>query len=516
MVAVVVYFCFFSRLGAFGMIGPDEPRYASIARAMADTGDWVTPRLDGQPWFEKPILYYWSAAAAFRMFGVSDYSARLPSAAFALLAALALAWLARRNYGNGTAWAVLLIFPTCVGVFAFARAGTTDMPFSASLALATVAAFCVLRNDEPSAQRRWQILFGAFLGMAALAKGPAALVLAGGSVALWALVNGRWNRAWRLAHPLALIAFCVVALPWYVLCAMRNPEFLGIFLLQHNVERFLTPVFQHEQPFWFYGPILLLGLLPWSALLAGTAQDALAHWRDKKLHDSPGFFFACWVIFPLVFFSLSRSKLPGYVLPVFAPLALLLARTLTRVIEQNDSFAQWLMEWTGVTLLVLAGVAGYRLSRMPTLLEAMPRTEMAVWIGAITVAGLLVAGLGWARKYQASLGLAAVLVASLIAAINLRVAPQIDKDLSPRTTAQLIQAEAKTGEDIKAFHLHRAWHYGLNYYLHGEVPEWKPASWGERPAIVVTSEAGVKELVAWQVKFRIVRRVSPQAVIIRP
>ena len=119
------------------MIGPDEPRYASIARAMAETGDWVTPRLDGQPWFEKPVLYYWGAAAAFRLFGVNDFSARLPSAIFATLAALALAWLARKIYGSGTAWAVLLIFPTCVGVFAFARAGTTDMPFSASLAFSS-------------------------------------------------------------------------------------------------------------------------------------------------------------------------------------------------------------------------------------------------------------------------------------------------------------------------------------------------------------------------------------------
>lgn len=514
--AVVLYFCFFSRLGAFGMIGPDEPRYASVARAMAETGDWVTPRLDGQPWFEKPILYYWSAAAAFRVFGASDAAARLPSAVFALLVALALAWLARRIYGEGTSWAVLLIFPTGVGVFAFARAATTDMPFSGSLALAMIAAYRVLWSEELREQGRWQALFGVLLGVAALAKGPAAPALAAGSVGVWAVVTRQWSRALRLAHPLAVLAFCAVTLPWYVLCSLRNPEFLGVFLLAHNVERFLTPLFQHEQSLWFYGPILLLGLLPWSALLAGTARDALALWRDKKLRESPGVFFACWALFPLVFFSVSRSKLPGYILPVFAPLALLLARSLTRAIEQNDSFAQWLMEWTGVTLLLLAAVTGYRLSKLPTLLGAMPRTEMAAWIAAITLGGLIVSGLGWAQKYRASLALAALVIAATVTAINFRVAPQIDRVLSVRTAARLAQAEARPGEAIRAFRLHRAWQSGLNYYLHGEVAEWKPASWGERPAVVVTSDAGVQTLQAWQVQFRIVHRVSPQAVIIRP
>lgn len=516
LAGVVIVICFFLRLDAFGVIGPDEPRYASIARAMAETGDWVTPRLDGQPWFEKPVLYYWSAAVAFRLFGVNDFSVRLPSAVFATLAVLVLAWLAKRIYGDETAWAVLLIFPTSVGVFAFARAGTADLPFSASLALSMVAAYCAVWEEKQSAQRTWQILFGAALGLATLAKGPAAIVLAGGSVLVWALIAGRWNQALRLAHPLAMIAFCVVALPWYALCAMRNPEFLSIFLLSHNVERFLTPVFQHAQPPWFFGPILLLGLLPWSALLAGTLRDAMALWREKKLREAPGLFFACWVIFPLVFFSLSRSKLPGYILPVFAPLVLLLARSLTRAIEQNDSFAQWLMEWTGGTLLVLAGVAGYRLSRLAAQWEAMPRSEVAAWIAVMTAVGLIVSGLGWTRKYRASLALAALLMAALIAGVNLRVAPQIDKDLSPRAAARLIQAEAKAGESIKVFRLHRAWHYGMNYYLHSELVEWKPGSWGVRPAIVVTSEAGIKDLEAWQVKFRIVQRVSPQAVIIRP
>jgi 4-amino-4-deoxy-L-arabinose transferase-like glycosyltransferase len=515
LAAAVIYFSFFSRAGAFGVIGPDEPRYASIARAMAETGDWVTPKLDGHSWFEKPVLYYWGAAAAFRLFGVNEYSSRLPSAVFATLAVLALAWLARKIYGAGTAWAVLLIFPTCVGVFAFARAGTTDMMFSASLALAMVAAHCAMGNAEQPPRRAWQILFGALLGLAVLAKGPAAIVLTGGSAGLWVLVTRRWNQVWRLAHPLAVLAFCAVALPWYALCAMRNPEFLSIFLLSQNVDRFLTPVFQHEQPFWFYGPILLLGLLPWSALLAGAVRDALVMWRGKKMSDSPGFFFACWAIFPVVFFSMSQSKLPGYVLPVFAPVALLLARSLMRAIEQNDFFAQWQMEWTGVTFLILAGVAGYRLSRLPSQLEAMPGSEMATWITVIMAVGLFVSLLGWARKYWASLALSAVLMAGLVEGINLRIVPLIDHEVSPRAAAQAIQKELRTGENVSVYRLHRAWHYGLNYYLHRELPAWPPDSTTALHGMVVAPAAGVSEMQSAGVKFRVLARVSQPAVIVR-
>jgi len=135
---------YFSNLGVLGFVGPDEPRYAWIAREMAETGDWVTPRLYGRPWFEKPPLYYWSAALAFRLFGVSEAAARLPSAFAALLGTLALAWLAWRLYGAAAARWLLLILPSSVGIVGFSHAASTDMLFSATLVLALVAAATVL------------------------------------------------------------------------------------------------------------------------------------------------------------------------------------------------------------------------------------------------------------------------------------------------------------------------------------------------------------------------------------
>src|SRR5579859_1313140 len=176
LIVVTLAVCYFSNLGAIGFVGPDEPRYAWIARDMAETGDWVTPRLYGKPWFEKPVLYYWMAGASFRLFGVSEAAARLPSALCALFATLALAWLAWRLYGAETARWLLVLLPTTVGMIGFSHAAATDMPFSGMLTIAMVCAAVVLRLVSPGAGEAspapanpstpWAalVLFGFFMG----------------------------------------------------------------------------------------------------------------------------------------------------------------------------------------------------------------------------------------------------------------------------------------------------------------------------------------------------------------
>src|ERR1700723_2531410 len=280
--AAAIVTSLFGNLGALGLVGPDEPRYAWIARAMAETGDGVTARLYGQPWFEKPVLYYWFAATGFLLHLSAEWAARLPSACAAFAAAIAIAWIAKKHYGgdadqlSGPVLLAPITFATSVAAIGFARAATPDMLFSASIALAMAAAANLLRNlgvlrsteipsPQSSASALSLILFGAFLGLGVLAKGPAAVILAGGALVIWALTTKNFRPTLRLAHPLAIAAFCVVALPWYVICARRNPDFLHVFVFQHNFERYLTPVFQHVQPFWFFLPITLLAALPWAA-----------------------------------------------------------------------------------------------------------------------------------------------------------------------------------------------------------------------------------------------------------
>ena len=241
--AIAMLVCLFGHLGAMGLTGPDEPRYGWIARAMAETGDWVTPRLYGQPWFEKPVLYYWVAATGFLFHLPAEWAARLPSALAALATALAIGWLGWRHYGGETKLpqnaAILapLIFSTSVAAIGFARAATPDMAFSAAITLAMACAADVFRKagalrgaySTEVKKRRGDtlalVLFGVFLGKAVLAKGPAAIILAGGAIVFWALVTKKWRVALRLAHPVSLISFCTITLPWYAICARRNPDF---------------------------------------------------------------------------------------------------------------------------------------------------------------------------------------------------------------------------------------------------------------------------------------------------
>jgi len=520
LVAVLVlYFSFFGGLSALGLVGPDEPRYAAVAREMYESGDWVTPRLHGQPWFEKPVLYYWGAAAAFHVFGVNEFAARLPSALAALGVALTMGALALRLYGPLAGWAALLIFASSIGVIGFARAATTDMLLSAALGLAMCAAAVLTLSHEEKGKAGassrtprlgWLFLWGVLLGAAVLAKGPAGVVLAGGSVGWWALVTGRWRDAFRLAHPAALAGFFLTALPWYVLCALRNPDFIDVFVISHNFKRYLTPVFQHEQPFWFYGPILLVGLLPWSCLLVGVARRAAGAFDRQRLANSSGFYFACWVIFPVVFFSISKSKLPGYILPALPPLVLLLAREVACAAE-SERRARWLLTGVGATLVALAFSAGYWLSKLPPDAPLRNRSEILPWLVMAGVAGAAVVALAWLRRPAMALGIAALLIAGFVELANRAAVPALDAHLSPRAAASALPAGNE--QEVAVYRLHRAWHYGLNFYLHRELPEWKPEL--AAPKWIYASEDGAAELARTPTGAKIVQRISRQAVLLR-
>lgn len=495
LAAVVFYVCLFNGLSALGFVGPDEPRYASVARAMLESGDWVTPRLNGTPWFEKPVLYYWTAAAGFRIFGASEFAARLPSALAAALGTFALAWFGRRTWGRRAAWTVLLILPTLVGMFSFARAATPDMLFSVTLAMAMMAAHAAVQTSEqePAHGRGGRflalILFGMFLGAATLAKGPAAIVLATGSIGLWTLLSRRWRAALGLAHPVSILSFAATALPWYVLCARRNPAFIQEFVVAHNVERYLTPMFRHEQPFWFFGPILVLALLPWTATLVGVAEDAVQVWRRRRWAESSGSFVACWAIFPVLFFSFSRSKLPGYILPAVLPLGLLLARAVSRRFEENPLAGSRLMAGTGIVWLAIGFSAGLWLRRLPAESGFASGSLALGWIVPAIAGGACITGLGIACRPKLAFLLCVVLLTGMVGAAAEKALPRLDASLSPRVAAKALEGMR---EDVYLYRINRSWEFGLDYYLQRELPRWTPQE--PLPVWVLTDAAGISEL----------------------
>lgn len=507
--AIVIVVCLFGHLGALGLVGPDEPRYAWIARAMAETGDWVTPRLYGQPWFEKPILYYWAAALGFLLRLPAEWAARLPSAFAALAAALGIGWLCYRHYDHeniprSPALLAPLLFATSVGAIGFARAAAPDMLFSASITLAMASAACVLRQnnalrgatrDERRVSSSDQLplfLFGVFLGLAVLAKGPAAIVLAGGAIGLWTIATKQWRAAVRVAQPLGIFTFCVVALPWYVVCALRNPDFLRVFLLQHNFQRYLTPVFQHRQPFWYFGPVVVLALLPWTLLLWRTAEEGRRIWRENSWRKSPGFFFACWAVFPLIFFSFSQSKLPGYALPAIPPLALLCSVAAIRAIKDGRFSSRLTLGGIGFSWLLLGTAAFIALRRIPLLTaEGLPspiKGETTAWAAIV---GIVLIVAAFSRKRLLVIALCILIVGASVEAVNLQILPTLDAFYSARSHAELMRNDLHP-DRIFTYHLNRSWNYGLAFYFRRELPEWSPND--PRPALVLTTPGGIEDI----------------------
>ena len=521
LILATLYVCYFSHLGAIGFIGPDEPRYAWIARNMAETGDWVTPRLYGQPWFEKPVLYYWGGALSFKLFGVSEAAARLPSAVSALLATLALAWLAWRLYGAETARWLLLLLPTSVGMIGFSHAAATDMPFSGMLTMAMVAAAVVLglpRHTSDTSQQPtpWLALgtFGFFLGAAVLAKGPAAVILSGGAVFFWAVFTKRWRDAFRLFHPAALASFFATALPWYILCARCNPDFFRVFIIEHNFKRYLTPEFRHIQPFWFYIPILLLAIFPWTLLIVPMFIRAVKGLRTGSWPGSSSILILCWSLFPIAFFSLSKSKLPGYILPAVPPMVLLASRGARALLHSTSRRSRWGLEWVALTPVFLA--IALLFGRFYTQVNSMPQPPRGYKIALLlliigeTMALTVLIG---ARNRKAALLSSVLATVLLVHAIGRYELPWMDAYQSPRKAARLVLAIGPAPHSVFTARMDRNWQYALNFYFHRELPEWMP---GSPPlSYVFVSSAGLEALDEQGIQYEFLGAVSTRRNLVK-
>jgi 4-amino-4-deoxy-L-arabinose transferase-like glycosyltransferase len=519
----VVYLCFFAGLDRFGFVGPDEPRYASIAREMAQSGDWVTPRLNGSPWFEKPPLYYWSAAIGFRLFSSPETAARAPSGVFALCALLGILLLARRIYGPDVAEMAGWMLPVTVAMIGFAHASAPDMPFAGCLTLAMAAAAHLLLDDEPLHPRAWAVGFGAALGLATLAKGPAAVLLAGGSTALWAVATGNIRKAWRLCQPAAVLVFCAVALPWFALCAARNPDFLRVFLFEHNVERFLTNRYQHSQPFWFFVPILLVAMFPWTLLLAPGLADAWRSFRNGEWRQAPGTFFAAWAVFPFVFFSASQSKLPGYILPAIPPLVLLLADSLVRPTRDDRPAVPFWVRWLGVTLTitgaVVLAICFFLPNRLPMEIIAPVSTgptvlQMLIYVAIdMFIFGVAALGYFYGRRRIPGVRFFALILLFVILNGAYGLLTVLDPQISPRMLSMVARILVQSPAQITTYRLPRAWQYGFEFYLPGPLPEWTPVM--PRPVWVLTSDTGLAELKRQGVRLTAESRMWSKAELVR-
>jgi len=458
----LLYLLYFFGLTSAGLVGPDEPRYAAVARQMAQSGDWVTPRLWGETWFEKPALLYCMQGAAFRLGLSEDLAPRLPVALCSVAFVIFFYWILRREFGDPAAGFSTAILATSAGWLGLSHIGITDLPMTAAFGAAMLLALGWLAREE----RDWLPACAALFGVAVLAKGLLPLVLA---LPLLFIGRRRWFDWFR---PQVIGAFTVVAVPWYVLCFLRNGQpFISKFFWEHQVGRFSTSDLAHGQPFWFFLPVIVAALFPWIPVIALLLRRSL-------YSDSRRRFLLLWVLFGLLFFSAARNKLPSYVLPLLPALAALAGIALAECKRPR-----WVLTATAAMLVLLGPIAAI----LPNALAAGISRSIVPPFHWTWLLPLLAAVAVWSLDAAGQRGAAVALLAAAITAgvvgIELRSLPEIDRVASARP---LWRAIAPIQERVCVERLHRSLRYGLNYYSLAPLPDCRT----EPREVEITQEPG--------------------------
>ena len=498
-------FLFFFGLAYFGLVGADEPRYAQVAREMWARHDWITPTLGGRPWLEKPPLYYWQAMLAYSIFGVSDWAARLPSAVDATLMVAAI-YLFLKRFRPGFQLDGALMTASAAGVVGFARAASTDMPLAAMFTIALLAWYGWYESES----HRYLAAFYFFLGLGTLAKGPVALLLAAMIVMLFAAAKSDSRLLWRTIWVPGILLFLVVMLPWYIAVQVRNPEFFRVFILQHNFARLGTNLYHHPEPFWYYVPVAALGLIPWTVFMAASWAETIRVWwaeRQEMLgsEDALNAFLVIWLAVPVVFFSVSQSKLPGYIVPALPAGTLLLAEYVRRRVTDDEN--------PGIILIVLHSIVAASPIVPALMIQYVVLQHRIPWskAAAISIAFAAVLAIGMTVTLRAQFGLRMLRFVTLVpvvlavAAILRLGSPALDSTLSARPLASEISHLENKPLPLAVAHVSRETEYGLAFYRNQVIDRYEL---GQVPAgehLLVAPEGSqttiAKEVVGRRVSY---------------
>jgi 4-amino-4-deoxy-L-arabinose transferase-like glycosyltransferase len=484
-----------------GLVGADEPRYAQIAREMLAVHDkacdaahtnlipnslrpadlaaayhcllagTVTPVLYGQPWLEKPALYYWRAMGFFREFGVSDWSARLPSTSGAL-ALIILIYLHMKRFRPGGQLDAALITASTLAIIAFSRGASTDMQLAAPFCIGMLGWYAWYETGK----KFWLFDLYFFGAAATLAKGPVAPFLALCIICLFLGLRREWSALRRTIWLPGVILYLVMVLPWYIAVQKNNPTFVRSFFLEHNLERFATNKYQHHQPFWFYLAVILIGLMPWTVIsiraLLSSIKVCIAEWRVRndprrylghsRAGDAFPEFLVLWAIFPVFFFSLSGSKLPGYILPAIPPITILTGDYLNRIRRSGLSNALLSGHAALCAVMVFVLVLSPQHMKYETL---VPSVAWLTWaaLSALTIGGIV---FFITRRY----GTPRITYATLIPVVGSLVfllgfhGKELDLNYSARPLAAEIARQAPGIDLIATQNVKRDMDYGLAFY----------------------------------------------------
>jgi 4-amino-4-deoxy-L-arabinose transferase-like glycosyltransferase len=479
LVVGVCCFFFFFGLGAFGLTGADEPRYAQIAREMLARHDWIVPTLNGAPWLEKPALLYWKMMNSYSIFGVSDWAARVPAAFYATVLVLGIFFFMRR-FRFASELDAAMIAASSAGMIGFGRGASTDMLVSAPFALAMMSWW----TWHQTGRKLWLMIFYGLLGVGALAKGPVAPALAVLVVGAYAALRRDGKIFLRTISVPGFALFFAIVLPWFVAIQIKVPQFFRVFFIEHNLERFGTNLYQHSQPFWYYIPVFLLAALPWTwftlTALVDSIWTSIQCLRGQESFDeeNSGFrlFLLVWIFVPIVFFSVSRAKLPGYILPAVPGAAILTADFLHVRWEPLSARFRWLPRLLIAlhALLCAMLLVGALMAPFAMVKQAPPQS---LQIG-MTVTGAVIAVmvLLMVRREGVRVLHFVTLVPTILAvAFLLRpAAATIDRTQSARPiNVSLAELGVAASEPVSTFNVKRQVAYGLDFYRNQPISHYE-------------------------------------------
>jgi 4-amino-4-deoxy-L-arabinose transferase-like glycosyltransferase len=456
LLALALGMFFGFRLGGYPLANPDEGRNAEIPREIVASGNWVTPQLNGVNYFEKPPLMYWAVAVSLELLGPGEWSVRAVPALFALGGALLTYAATRRIYGRAAGLTAALVQGTSLFYFILGHALILDMAVSVLMSV-TLYCFILGVREPPGRRRRW-LFYGLYASaaLATLTKGLIGFLVTGAVMFLWLLVFNQWKRLRPLHLPTGALLFLAVAAPWHVLAALHNPSWMHRYLVYEHFERFTSTVASRPGPWWYFVPIVLLGLFPWTGFLwAGLREAGRGGWANRA-KNADTWFFLTWAGFVFLFFSASHSKLPPYILPVFPALAVLIGRRLApAVTEGAASLRRGLVVFSfvgGLLAVALCAVVVWpRLVHGMSAPQAQALRPSAFAMAAVLLlGGILTPWLARTRGPRSALG-ALVATLALFCGLLTGVAADIQKP-GTKELALLVKARAQPGDRVMHYH----------------------------------------------------------------
>lgn len=354
LVLVIIYaLLWFGTLNYRHLIPSDEGRYAEIAREMLVTGDWITPRYNGYKYFEKPPLQAWATAAAFQVFGIGDWQARLWTALTGFLTILFAGFTGARIYNPRAGWLAAVVLASSPIWVISGHFNSLDMGLSAFLVSALCSLLLGQTSPNKNSCRHWMWACWAFMALATLSKGVIGVAIPAMVFNAYSISTWDW-KVWTRLHLFSgSILFLAITAPWFILIAQRNPEFLEFFFIHEHLQRFTQDAHSRTGPIYYFVPLLLIGILPWFLQILGAIAQA---WNERRREFSPGWLLVCWFVVIFAFFSVSRSKLPGYIIPVFPALALIIGNRLDRLLGHTNTMAlPWKLQAISFSILGCVG-----------------------------------------------------------------------------------------------------------------------------------------------------------------